>query len=77
MIRDVASSVAAKSDVPFSSEAVTSLEQALEPIFEALMVAALRNAVAAGRDSITEKDINAVKGKIIGKGKGKGKKNGK
>ena len=34
MIRDVAATVAGKSSVPFSCEAVSYLEQALEPVFE-------------------------------------------
>ena len=41
MIRDVAASVAADSDIPFAPEAVSMLEEMLEPIFEALMIKAL------------------------------------
>jgi histone H3/H4 len=66
MIRDVAAAVAAKSATPFAPEAVDFLEQALEPVFEALMVKALEHAVKAGRDSITEADLRAVKGSVVG-----------
>ena len=38
LIRDVASSAAARSDVPFEPSAVTALEEALEPMLEALCV---------------------------------------
>lgn len=65
MIRDVAATVAGKSSVPFSCEAVSYLEQALEPVFEALMVQALEHAVKSGRDSVTEADLAAVKSKVI------------
>ena len=65
MIRDVAATVAGKSSVPFSAEAVSYLEQALEPVFEALMVQALEHAVKSGRDSVTEADLAAVKSKVI------------
>ena len=41
MIRDVASSAAEKSDVPFEQAAVVALEEALEPMLEALCKAAL------------------------------------
>lgn len=41
MIRDVASSAAEKSDVPFEPAAVVALEEALEPMLEALCKAAL------------------------------------
>ena len=69
MIRDVAASVAADSDIPFAPEAVSMLEEMLEPIFEALMVKALEHAVKAGREAITEADILAVRSSVVGKGK--------
>ena len=60
LIRDVASSAASKSSVPFEPSAVTALEEALEPMLEALCAKALAHANEAGRDEIEEKDLKAV-----------------
>ena len=54
MIHDVASSAAAKSSVPFDLGAVVALEEALEPMLEALCAAALTHAASMGRESIDE-----------------------
>ena len=60
MIRDVAATAATKSKVPFEASAVTALEEALEPMLEALCAAALKHAAAQGRDEISEADLKAV-----------------
>lgn len=60
MIRDVAAAAAKKSSVPFESGAVTALEEALEPMLEALCEAATKHATKAGRESISELDLQAV-----------------
>ena len=60
MIRDVAVAAAAKSDVPFASDAVVALEEALEPMLEALCAAAHKHAVSKGRTDIAEDDLRAV-----------------
>ena len=38
--------------------------QALEPIFKAMMEAAMANAVKDGRDAINEKDLDVVRKQI-------------
>ena len=60
LIRDVASSAAANSEVPFEPSAVVALEEALEPMLEVLCEAALKNAKANGREEIEEADLKAV-----------------
>ena len=65
MIHDVATSAALKSDIPFESEAVVALEEALEPMLEALCAAALRHAEKDGRFEINDKDLKAVSAEVM------------
>ena len=65
MIRDVACAAAAKSAVPFEADAVVALEEALEPMLEALCAAALKHAEAKGRETITEEDLRAVSKDVV------------
>ena len=60
LIRNVATAAASKSTVPFEPSAVTALEEALEPMLEALCEAAMKHAKAAGREEIEEADLKAV-----------------
>ena len=60
MIRDVAASAAAKSEVPFEADAVVALEEALEPMLEAVCSAAFARAAEKGRDEIELEDLKAV-----------------
>jgi histone H3/H4 len=60
MIHNVAMSAAAKSKVPFDPSAVVALEEALEPMLEALTAAAFERATAQGRADFTEEDLKAV-----------------
>lgn len=60
MIRDVAHGAASKSSIPFEAGAVTALEEALEPMLEAMCAAASKHATKAGRESITVGDLQAV-----------------
>ena len=60
MIHDVACSAVGKSDVTFDPAAVIALEEALEPMLEALCKAALAHAEKDGRDTFTEADLKAV-----------------
>ena len=60
MIHSVASTAASNSKVPFEPSAVTALEEALEPMLEALCASALKHANDDGRDEITELDLKAV-----------------
>jgi histone H3/H4 len=46
--------------VPFETEAVVALEEALEPMLEALCAAALKHATSKGRVNIEEEDLRAV-----------------
>lgn len=54
LIHDVAASAASKSDVPFEADAIVALEEALEPMLEALCAKAFALAAKDGRDTITE-----------------------
>ena len=56
MIHDVAAAAAAKSDVPFDADAVVALEEALEPMLEALCAKAFEHAAKEGRDTIGESE---------------------
>ena len=56
----VAANAAKKSTVPFEAEAVVALEEALEPMLEALCAAALKHASSEGRTEIEEEDLRAV-----------------
>ncbi len=67
MIREVALSAACKSAVPFEPAAVVALEEALEPMLEALCEAALARANKNGREEITEADLRAVAKDVVGK----------
>ena len=60
MIHSVAASAAAKSSVPFEPSAVAALEEAMEPMLEALCASALKHAQDNGREDITEADLKAV-----------------
>ena len=60
VIHEAATSAAAGSSIPFEASAVVALEEALEPMLEALCAAALEKAQAAGRDEITEADLKAA-----------------
>lgn len=59
MIHDVAAAAAAKSDVPFESDAIVALEEALEPMLEALCAKAFELASKEGRDFIQEAEYEA------------------
>ena len=56
MLHDVATTAAAKSDVPFETDAVVALEEALEPMLEALCAKAFEHAAKDGRAEITESE---------------------
>jgi histone H3/H4 len=60
LIHEVATSAADKSEVPFEAGAVVALEEALEPMLEAMCAQAYKIAEADGRDEITEQDLRAV-----------------
>lgn len=60
LIHQVACQSAAKSKVPFESNAVVALEEALEPLLEALCAAALKHAESKGRTDIMVEDLKAV-----------------
>ena len=60
MISNVAQEAAAKSPVPFAPDAVTALEESLEPMLEAVCAAALKHANDNGREEILEEDLKAV-----------------
>lgn len=65
LIHSAATGAASKSKLPFESEAVVALEEALEPMLEALCAAALAHAEKAGRAEINEDDLKAVAGTIF------------
>ena len=69
MIRSVAASAAAKSSVPFEPDAVAALEECLEPMLEALCAQALVHAQKAGREEISEVDLQAVSKSFMAKAK--------
>ena len=50
-----------------SQDAVVALEEALEPMLEALCAAALEHAQSQGREEILEEDLRAVSKKIMAK----------
>ena len=60
MCANIARDAAGKSQVPFEAGAVVALEEALEPMLEALCKAAFARAKKAGRDNITVEDLKAV-----------------
>ena len=60
LIHTVACQSAAKSKVPFESNAIVALEEALEPLLEALCAAALKHAESKGRADIEVEDLKAV-----------------
>ena len=60
LIHEVATSAADKSNVPFEPDAVVALEEALEPMLEAMCAQAYKLAKADGREEITEQDLRAV-----------------
>ena len=69
MIKSVAESAASKSSVPFEPAAVTALEEALEPMLEALCAEALKHAEARGCTEIEESDLKAVSKQYFAKAK--------
>lgn len=71
MIKSVAESAAAKSSVPFEPSAVTALEEALEPMLEALCAEALKHAEARGCSDIDETALKAVSKEFFAKSKAK------
>ena len=60
LIHSAATAAAAESTVPFESDAIIALEEALEPVLEAMCAAALKVATKAGRESISEADLKQV-----------------
>eukprot|EP00900_Chrysochromulina_parva_P002485 jgi/Chrpa1/12237/Chrysochromulina_OHIO_Genome00004984-RA len=67
LIHDVAASAASKSDVPFEADAIVALEEALEPMLEALCAKAFVLAAKDGRDTITEDDLRTVSKEFMAK----------
>ena len=65
LIHSAATGAASKSKLPFESDAVTALEEALEPMLEALCAGALAHAEKAGRTEINEADLKAVAASIF------------
>ena len=67
LIHSVATDAADKSKVPFEPDAVVALEEALEPMLEALCEQAFKVAEAQGRDEISEHDLRAVAKTLMSK----------